>query len=41
VQRAYRDALARYGPVDGELLAIARLEERAGARLRDGRNERP
>jgi 3-hydroxyisobutyrate dehydrogenase-like beta-hydroxyacid dehydrogenase len=39
VQRAYRDALARYGPVDGELLAIARLEERAGLRLRDLRNE--
>lgn len=41
VQRAYRDALARYGPVDGELLAIARLEERAGFQLRDGHAERP
>lgn len=41
VQRAYRDALTRYGPVDGELLAIARLEERAGVRLRDVRSERP
>ena len=33
VQRAYRDALRRYGPVDGELLAVARLEERAGVRV--------
>lgn len=33
VQRAYRDALERYGPIDGELLAVARLEERAGVRL--------
>jgi 3-hydroxyisobutyrate dehydrogenase len=41
VQRAYRDALAQYGPVDGELLAVARLEERAGVRLRDGRHKRP
>jgi 3-hydroxyisobutyrate dehydrogenase len=37
VHRAYRAALARYGPVDGELLAVARLEERAGLRL----DERP
>ena len=36
VQRAYRDALARYGPVDGELLAIALLEERAGLKIRGG-----
>jgi 3-hydroxyisobutyrate dehydrogenase len=36
VQDAYRDALERYGPVDGELLAVARLEERAGVRLAGG-----
>ena len=34
VARSYRAALARYGPVDGELLAVALLEERAGLRLR-------
>jgi 3-hydroxyisobutyrate dehydrogenase len=34
VERAYRAALARYGPIDGELLAVALLEERAGIRLR-------
>jgi 3-hydroxyisobutyrate dehydrogenase len=34
VERAYRAALGHYGPVDGELLAVALLEERAGARLR-------
>ena len=34
VERAYRAALARYGPIDGELLAVALLEERAGTRLR-------
>jgi len=34
VERAYRAALTRYGPVDGELLAVALLEERAGTRLR-------
>ncbi len=34
VARAYRLALARYGPVDGELLAVALLEEQAGVRLR-------
>ncbi len=34
VERAYRDALARYGPIDGELLAVALLEERAAVRLR-------
>ncbi|MFL5859897.1 MAG: NAD(P)-dependent oxidoreductase [Solirubrobacteraceae bacterium] len=33
VQRAYRDALARFGPVDGELLPVARLQERSGVRL--------
>jgi 3-hydroxyisobutyrate dehydrogenase len=36
VQDTYRDALARYGPVDGELLAVAALEERAGIRLAAG-----
>jgi len=36
VERAYRAALERYGPVDGELLAVALLEERAGVRLRSG-----
>jgi 3-hydroxyisobutyrate dehydrogenase-like beta-hydroxyacid dehydrogenase len=34
VQRAYARALRRYGPVDGELLAVALLEERAGTKLR-------
>jgi 3-hydroxyisobutyrate dehydrogenase len=37
VQQAYRDALVRFGPVDGELLAVALLEERAGLQLRGGR----
>jgi 3-hydroxyisobutyrate dehydrogenase len=36
VQRAYRDAFAHYGPVDGELRAVALLEERAGLQLRSG-----
>lgn len=34
VERVYRRALARYGPVDGELLAVALLEEEAGDTLR-------
>jgi 3-hydroxyisobutyrate dehydrogenase len=34
VRRTYRRALARYGPVDGELLAVALLEEQAGHKLR-------
>ena len=34
VARLHRDALARFGPVDGELLATALLEERAGRLLR-------
>jgi 3-hydroxyisobutyrate dehydrogenase len=34
VERAYRRALAHYGPADGELLAAALLEEQAGIRLR-------
>ena len=38
VARAYSRALERYGAVDGELLAVALLEERAGVALR---RERP
>ena len=34
VRRTYRRALARYGPVDGELQAVALLEEEAGHKLR-------
>jgi 3-hydroxyisobutyrate dehydrogenase len=34
VERTYQRALERYGPVDGELLAAALLEEEAGLRLR-------
>jgi 3-hydroxyisobutyrate dehydrogenase len=34
VERTYCQALRRYGPVDGELMAIALLEERAEIRLR-------
>ena len=34
VARAYTRALERYGAVDGELLAVALLEERAGVQLR-------
>lgn len=37
VARTYEQALARYGPIDGELLAVSLLEERAGLRLRHGR----
>jgi 3-hydroxyisobutyrate dehydrogenase len=36
VERTYQRALGRYGPVDGELLAVALLEEEAGLRLRHG-----
>jgi 3-hydroxyisobutyrate dehydrogenase len=36
VHDVYRDALERYGPVDGELLAVAWIEERAGVRLAGG-----
>jgi 3-hydroxyisobutyrate dehydrogenase len=39
VERTHRRALRRYGPVDGELLAVALLEEEAGIRLR--REPRP
>lgn len=35
VQRTYQRALARYGPVDGELLAVALLEEQAQVDLHD------
>jgi 3-hydroxyisobutyrate dehydrogenase len=34
VERTYRRALLRYGPVDGELLGVSMLEEDAGLRLR-------
>ncbi|WNI15593.1 NAD(P)-dependent oxidoreductase [Actinacidiphila sp. ITFR-21] len=34
VRALHRQALERYGPVDGELLAVALLEERTGIRLR-------
>ncbi|GLY80721.1 NAD(P)-dependent oxidoreductase [Actinoallomurus iriomotensis] len=34
VEDTYRRALDRFGPVDGELLAVALLEERADRRLR-------
>lgn len=34
VTRTYQRALRRYGPADGELLAVALLEEQAGVRLR-------
>jgi 3-hydroxyisobutyrate dehydrogenase len=36
VDRIYLHALERYGPVDGELLAVSLLEEQAGVRLRHG-----
>ncbi len=36
VERLHRRALTRYGPVDGELLAVALLEEEAGVTLRRG-----
>jgi 3-hydroxyisobutyrate dehydrogenase len=36
VERVHRRALARYGPVDGELRAVALLEEEAGVALRRG-----
>jgi 3-hydroxyisobutyrate dehydrogenase len=34
VRRTYRHALARFGPADGELLAVALLEDEAGLKLR-------
>jgi 3-hydroxyisobutyrate dehydrogenase len=36
VYRTYRRTLARYGPVDGELLAMALREDQAGQKLRPG-----
>jgi len=36
VEQMYQRALNRYGPADGELLAVALLEEAAGVRLRHG-----
>jgi hypothetical protein len=36
VEQMYQRALSRYGPADGELLAVALLEEAAGVRLRHG-----
>jgi 3-hydroxyisobutyrate dehydrogenase len=36
VRRTYLRALARFGPADGELLAVALLEEEAGLKLRAG-----
>jgi 3-hydroxyisobutyrate dehydrogenase len=36
VECTYQRALGRYGPVDGEFLAVALLEEEAGIRLRHG-----
>lgn len=39
VGELHRRALARYGPVDGELQAVALLEERAGTLLRTGINQ--
>ncbi len=36
VGRTFRRARARYGPADGELLAVALLEEEAGQKLRPG-----
>ena len=34
VEHTYQQALRRFGPVDGELMAVALLEEEAGLRLR-------
>ncbi|TDQ00423.1 NAD(P)-dependent oxidoreductase [Labedaea rhizosphaerae] len=36
VTRVHQRALARFGPVDGELMAVALLEELTGTRLRSG-----
>jgi 3-hydroxyisobutyrate dehydrogenase len=36
VERTYQRALRRYGPADGELLAVALLEDEAGLQLRHG-----
>jgi 3-hydroxyisobutyrate dehydrogenase len=36
VADVYQRALRRYGPADGELLAVRLLEEQAGLELRHG-----
>jgi 3-hydroxyisobutyrate dehydrogenase len=36
VRRTFQRALARYGPADGELLAVALLEDESGQKLRPG-----
>lgn len=41
VRRTYRRALERYGPADGELLAMALLEDEAGQKLRPGAPDTP
>jgi 3-hydroxyisobutyrate dehydrogenase len=38
VLQTYRRALARFGPADGELLAVALLEDEAGLKLRTARS---
>ena len=37
VKRVYQETLERFGPVDGELLAVALLEQRSGVELRSPR----
>jgi 3-hydroxyisobutyrate dehydrogenase len=41
VLRTYRRALARFGPADGELLAVALLEDEAGRKLRPNPDDPP
>jgi 3-hydroxyisobutyrate dehydrogenase len=41
VRRTYRHALARYGPADGELLAVSLLEDEAGDKLRTAHRSAP
>ena len=41
VGRHYRRAVEHYGPIDGELHAVALLEEQAGVRLRRQRSAEP
>jgi 3-hydroxyisobutyrate dehydrogenase len=41
IHRIYQQALARYGPADGELLAVALLEEQAGLDLRSQPSQDP
>ncbi|HEX3489161.1 MAG TPA: NAD(P)-dependent oxidoreductase [Streptosporangiaceae bacterium] len=40
VESTYQRALRRFGPIDGELLGVALLEEQAGLRLRHESRER-